>query len=53
MIYVIRFLFLILNRWVKEYVKNLYVSVEGDLKKLILMFFYEKKIKWYVIIVYY
>lgn len=53
MIYVTRFSFLISNRWVKEYAKNLHVSVEGDSKKSILMPFYEKKIKWHVIIVYY
>lgn len=33
--------------------KNLHVSVEGDIKKSILMPFNEKKIKWHVIIVYY
>lgn len=53
MIYVTRFSFLISNRGVKEYAKNLHVSVEGDSKKSILMPFYEKKIKWHVIIGYY
>lgn len=53
MIYVTRFSFLISNGGVKEYAKNLHVSVEGDIKKSILMPFNEKKIKWHVIIVYY
>lgn len=53
MIYVTRFSFLISNRWVKEYAKNLHVSVEGDSKKSILRPFYEQKITWHVIIVFF
>lgn len=53
MIYVTRFSFQFQIDESKNMQKNLHVSVEGDIKKSILMPFNEKKIKWHVIIVYY